>query len=45
MGEKFNLKWHSFMTHGKELFKDLMVSERFSDVTLVSDDQYQKFIK
>ena len=41
MGEKFNLTWHTFSSHGKELFKDLLESQEFTDVTLVSDDQHQ----
>jgi len=41
MGKKFNLTWHTFSSHGQELFKDLMESQEFSDVTLVSDDQHQ----
>ena len=41
MREKFNLTWHTFSSHGQELFRDLMESQEFSDVTLVSDDQHQ----
>ena len=41
MSEKFNLKWNTFSSHGREVFQDLMESQRFSDVTLVSDDQYK----
>ena len=41
MGEKFNSTWHNFSSHGKELFKDLLESQEFTDVTLVSDDQHQ----
>ena len=41
MSENFNLKWNTFSSHGREVFQDLMESQRFSDVTLVSDDQYQ----
>ena len=41
MGEKFNLTWHSFSVHGQELFKNLMETEEFSDVTLISDDLHQ----
>merc|ERR1719342_1408827 len=41
MGEKFNLTWHTFSSHGKELFKHLMESQEFTDVTLVSDDQHE----
>ena len=41
MDEKYNLTWHTYMLHGKEMFRDLMETKRFSDLTLVSDDQYQ----
>jgi len=41
MGEKFHLTWHTFSSHGQELFKNLMESQEFSDITLVSDDQHQ----
>ena len=41
MGEKFNLTWHSFSVHGQELFMNLLETEEFSDVTLVSDDLHQ----
>ena len=41
MGEKFNLTWHTFSSHGKDLFRELMETQAFSDVTLVSDDQKQ----
>ena len=41
MSEKVNLTWHTFSSHGKDLFQDLMKSKKFTDVTLVSDDQYQ----
>ena len=41
MSEKLNLQWDSFMEHGKELFNELLETEKFSDVTLISDDQHQ----
>ena len=41
MGEKFNMTWHTFSTHGQDLFKNLKETEEFSDVTLISDDQLQ----
>ena len=41
MDEKFNLKWRTFSSQVQELFKDLMESQEFSDVTLISDDQHQ----
>ena len=40
MREKFNLKWHTFSNHGQLLFKNLMETQEFSDVTLISDDQH-----
>ena len=41
MGEKFNLTWHTFSSHSRELFKNLMETQEFTDVTLISDDQHQ----
>merc|ERR1712189_149057 len=41
MGEKFNLTWHTFSTRGQYLFKNLMETQEFTDVTLISDDQHQ----
>ena len=41
MGEKFNLTWHTFASHGHDLFKNLMDTQEFTDVTLISDDQHQ----
>merc|ERR1719342_2054913 len=41
MGEKFNLTWHTFTSHGQDLFKNLFESQEFSDVTLISDDHHQ----
>jgi len=41
MCEKFDLKWHTFQSHGQKLLKDLMETQDFSDVTLVSDNQHQ----
>ena len=41
MGEKFNLTWHTFSSHGKELFKNLMETQEFTDITLISDDHHQ----
>ena len=40
MSEKFNLTWHTFTEHRKELFRELMETQLYSDVTLVSDDQH-----
>ena len=41
MGEKFNLTWHTFSSHGQEVFKNLLETQEFTDVTLISDDQHQ----
>ena len=41
MTEKFNLTWHTFASHGQDLFRSLLETQEFSDVTLVSDDHHQ----
>ena len=41
MSEKFNLAWQSFMSHGRELFKELRETQKYSDVTLVTEDLHQ----
>ena len=41
MEEKFNLTWHTFSSHGQELIKNLLDTQKFTDVTLISDDQQQ----
>ena len=41
MGEKFRLMWHTYTTHGQELFRNLLETQQFTDVTLISDDQKQ----
>ena len=41
MAEKYTLNWHTFSDHLKMMFKDLYQEGRYSDVTLVSDDQTQ----
>merc|ERR1712098_312652 len=41
MTDKFNLTWHTFASHGKDLFRNLMDTQEYSDVTLMSDDQHQ----
>ena len=40
MGQKLNIKWHTFMLHGVDLLRELMESKRYFDVTLVSDDYF-----
>ena len=37
--EKYNLTWTDFPDHLRALMRDLMVSEDFADVTLVTDDK------
>ena len=41
MAEKYTLNWHTFSEHLKLTFKDLYQDGKYSDVTLVSDDQTQ----
>ena len=41
MAEKYTLNWHTFSDHLKFMFKDLHQEGRYTDVTLVSDDQSQ----
>jgi len=41
MNEKLNLPWDTFIQHGRDMLKDLFETEKFSDVTLISDDQHQ----
>ena len=37
-GQKFNLTWQTFSSHAREMFRELLVSNQFADVTLVSND-------
>ena len=37
--EKFNLAWHTYTDHLKEMLHDMMSSNEFTDVTLVSEDK------
>ena len=41
MSKKFDLKWQAFMFHGRDLFKELRKTQKYSDVTLVTGDQHQ----
>ena len=41
MTEKYTLDWHTFTEHLQLMFKDLYEEGKYSDVTLVSDDQTQ----
>ena len=36
--EKFNLTWHTYTDHLREMLHNMMSSEEFTDVTLVSED-------
>merc|ERR1719342_506950 len=35
------MTWDTIASHQKDIFRELLESQNFSDVTLVSDDQYQ----
>ena len=39
--EKYNLNWHTYSDHLKEMLHEMMKSEEFTDVTLVCDDKRQ----
>ena len=39
--EKCSLTWHTYSDHLKNMMKDLMMNEDFSDVTLVTEDKKQ----
>merc|ERR1711955_161964 len=41
MEEKINLTWQNFSTHQQDLFRNLLETHEFTDVTLISDDQHQ----
>ena len=41
MEDKYNLNWRTFSEHLQLMFKDHYQEERYTDVTLVSDDQTQ----
>jgi len=41
MDDKFNLKWQLHQKHTQSLISELIVSQEFSDVTLVCDDAKQ----
>ena len=40
MSADYNLKWHTFFSHGPDLFRNLLTTQEFSDVTLVSEDHH-----
>ena len=39
--EKYSLTWHTYSDHLKNMMKELMMNEDFSDVTLVTEDKKQ----
>ena len=41
MADKYNLNWRTFSEHLQLMFKDLHQEGRYTDVTLISDDQTQ----
>ena len=39
--EKYSLTWHTYSDHLKNMMKELMMNEDYSDVTLVTEDKKQ----
>ena len=39
--EKYTLTWHTYSDHLKNMMKELMMNEEYSDVTLVTEDKKQ----
>ena len=39
--EKFNLEWHTFTDHLREMLYNMRSSNELTDVTLVSEDKKQ----
>ena len=39
--EKYNLNWHTYSDHLREMLHNMMKSDKLTDVTLVCDDQKQ----
>ena len=39
--EKYSLTWHTYSDHLRDLMKELMINEDFSDITLVTEDKKQ----
>ena len=39
--EKYSLTWHTYSDHLKNMMKELMINEDFSDVTLATEDKKQ----
>ena len=39
--EKYNLNWHTYLDHLREMLHEMMKSNELTDVTLVCDDKRQ----
>ena len=39
--EKYNLNWHTYSDHLREMLHEMMKSDDLTDVTLVCDDKRQ----
>ena len=39
--EKYSLTWHTYSEHLKNMMKELMMNEDFSDITLITEDKKQ----
>ena len=39
--EKYNLNWHTYSDHLREMLHEMMKSKELTDVTLVCDDKTQ----
>ena len=39
--EKYNLNWHTYSDHLREMLHEMMKSNELTDVTLVCDDKRQ----
>ena len=39
--EKYNLNWHTYSDHLREMLQEMMKSDQLTDVTLVCDDKKQ----
>ena len=37
--EKYSLTWHTYSDHLKNMMKELLMNEEYSDVTLVTEDK------
>ena len=39
--EKYNLTWHTYSEHFREILQNMMSDDTFADVTLITDDKKQ----